>query len=44
MSYEIRVVNEFKRDVKKLFKKYRSIKLDILELIKRLHHRHRFGF
>ena len=36
MSYEIRVVDEFKRDVKKLFKKYRSIKSDILELIKRL--------
>jgi mRNA-degrading endonuclease RelE of RelBE toxin-antitoxin system len=36
MSYEVRVVEEFKRDVKKLFKKYRSIKLDILELIGKL--------
>ena len=36
MSYEIRVVDEFKKDVKKLFKKYRSIKSDILELIERL--------
>jgi hypothetical protein len=36
MSYEVRVVEEFKRDVKKLFKKYRSIKLDILELIEKL--------
>jgi hypothetical protein len=36
MSYEVRVVEEFKRDVKKLFKKYRFIKLDILELIEKL--------
>jgi mRNA-degrading endonuclease RelE of RelBE toxin-antitoxin system len=36
MSYEVRVVDEFKKDVKKLFKKYRSIKTDILELIEKL--------
>ncbi|CAA6800694.1 MAG: Toxin-antitoxin system, toxin component, RelE family [uncultured Sulfurovum sp.] len=33
MSYEVNVVDEFKKDVKKLFKKYKSIKGDILELI-----------
>jgi len=36
MSYEVRVVDEFKKDVKKLFKKYRSIKIDILDLIEKL--------
>jgi len=36
MSYEVRVVNEFKKDVKKLLKKYRSIKIDILGLIEKL--------
>ena len=36
MSYEIKVVDEFKKDVKKLYKKYRSIKLDILGLIEKL--------
>jgi mRNA-degrading endonuclease RelE of RelBE toxin-antitoxin system len=36
MSYEVRVVDEFKKDVKKLFKKYRSIKSDILDLIEKL--------
>lgn len=33
MNYEVNVVDEFKKDVKKLFKKYKSIKGDILELI-----------
>ena len=33
MNYEVKVVDEFKKDVKKLFKKYKSIKTDILELI-----------
>jgi len=33
MSYEVHVVDEFKKDIKKLFKKYKSIKGDILELI-----------
>jgi hypothetical protein len=36
MSYEILTVEEFRRDVKKLHKKYRSIKKDILDLIQRL--------
>ena len=36
MSYEVRVVDEFKKDIKKLLKKYRSIKTDILELIEKL--------
>jgi hypothetical protein len=36
MSYEILTVEEFRRDVKKLHKKYRSIKKDILNLIQRL--------
>ena len=36
MSYEVKVVNSFKKDVKKLFKKYRSIKSDILKLVERL--------
>ena len=36
MSYDVNVVDEFKRDTKKLFKKYKSIKSDILELIEKL--------
>ena len=36
MSYEIRVVDEFQKDVKKLYKKYRSIKKDIFDLIEKL--------
>ncbi len=36
MSYEIIVVDEFQKDVKQLFKKYKSIKSDILELIENL--------
>jgi len=43
MSYEVRVVDEFKKDVKKLFKKYRSIKTDILELIERLEEDYTIG-
>ena len=29
MNYDVNVVDEFKRDTKKLFKKYKSIKSDI---------------
>ena len=36
MNYEVKAVDNFTKDVKKLFKKYRSIKSDILELIERL--------
>jgi mRNA-degrading endonuclease RelE of RelBE toxin-antitoxin system len=36
MSYEVKVVDEFKKDVKKLFKKYKSIKNDVLELVETL--------
>jgi len=36
VSYEILTVEEFRRDIKKLHKKYRSIKKDILDLIQRL--------
>ncbi len=43
MSYEVRVVDEFKKDVKKLFKKYRSIKTDILELIEKLEEDYTIG-
>ena len=43
MSYEVRVVNEFKKDVKKLFKKYRSIKTDILDLIEKLEEDYNIG-
>ena len=43
MSYEIKVVDEFKKDVKKLYKKYRSIKLDILGLIEKLENDYTIG-
>jgi len=43
MSYEVRVVDEFKKDVKKLFKKYRSIKTDILDLIEKLEEDYTIG-
>ena len=43
MSYEVRVVDEFKKDVKKLLKKYRSIKTDILELIEKLEEDYTIG-
>jgi len=43
MNYEVRVVNEFKKDVKKLLKKYRSIKTDILELIEKLEEDYTIG-
>ncbi len=36
MSYEVIAVNEFQKDVKKLYKKYKSIKSDLLELISKL--------
>ena len=43
MSYEVKVVDSFKKDVKKLFKKYRSIKSDILELIEKLEEDYTIG-
>ena len=43
MRYEVRVVDEFKKDVKKLFKKYRSIKTDILNLIEKLEEDYTIG-
>jgi mRNA-degrading endonuclease RelE of RelBE toxin-antitoxin system len=43
MSYEVRVVDEFKKDVKKLFKKYRSIQTDILELVEKLENDYTVG-
>jgi len=43
MSYEVRVVDEFKKDVKKLLKKYRSIKTDILDLIEKLEEDYTIG-
>jgi len=43
MSYEVRVVDAFKKDVKKLFKKYRSIKEDIFELIEKLEEDYTIG-
>jgi len=43
MSYEVRVVDEFKKDVKKLLKKYRSIKTDILNLIEKLEEDYNIG-
>ncbi|CAA6804816.1 MAG: RelE toxin of RelE / RelB toxin-antitoxin system [uncultured Campylobacterales bacterium] len=36
MSYEVLVVDEFKRNVKKLFKKYKFIKQDLLPLVSSL--------
>jgi mRNA-degrading endonuclease RelE of RelBE toxin-antitoxin system len=33
MSYDIRVTDNFKREVKKLFKKYPSLKVDISNII-----------
>ncbi len=43
MSYDVNVVDEFKRDTKKLFKKYKSIKNDILELIEKLEEDYKIG-
>jgi len=43
MSYDVNVVDEFKRDTKKLFKKYKSIKSDILELIEKLEEDYNIG-
>jgi mRNA-degrading endonuclease RelE of RelBE toxin-antitoxin system len=36
MSYEVIAIDEFQKDVKKLYKKYKHIKSDILELIEKL--------
>ena len=43
MSYEIIAVDEFQKDIKKLFKKYKSIKGDILELINKLEENYSIG-
>jgi len=43
MNYDVNVVDEFKRDTKKLFKKYKSIKNDILELIEKLEEDYQIG-
>ncbi len=43
MSYEIIAVDEFQKDIKKLFKKYKSIKGDILELIDKLEEDYSIG-
>ena len=43
MNYDVIVVDEFKKDVKKLFKKYRSIKKDILELVEKLEEEYNIG-
>ena len=43
MSYEVRVVDEFQKDVKKLYKKYRSIKKNIFELIEKLEEDYAIG-
>jgi len=43
MSYEVIAVDEFQRDVKKLYKKYKSIKSDLLELISKLEEDHAIG-
>ncbi len=43
MNYEVKAVDNFTKDVKKLFKKYRSIKSDILELIDRLEEDYTIG-
>ncbi len=36
MNYEIIAIDEFQKDVKKLYKKYKHVKNDILELIEKL--------
>ncbi|CAA6803350.1 MAG: RelE toxin of RelE / RelB toxin-antitoxin system [uncultured Sulfurovum sp.] len=43
MRYEVKVVDTFKRDTKKLFKKYKSIKSDILELVEKLELDYKIG-
>ena len=43
MNYEIIAVDEFQKDIKKLFKKYKSIKGDILELIDKLEEDYSIG-
>ena len=43
MNYDVNVVDEFKRDTKKLFKKYKSIKSDILDLIEKLEEDYKIG-
>ena len=43
MSYEVIAVDEFQKDVKQLFKKYKSIKSDILELIETLERNYDIG-
>jgi hypothetical protein len=36
MNYDVIAIDEFQKDVKKLYKKYKYIKNDILELIEKL--------
>ena len=43
MSYEVLVVDEFKKDIKKLLKKYKNIKSDILDLIQKLEKDYKIG-
>lgn len=43
MSYEVIAIDEFQKDVKKLYKKYKHIKSDILELINNLEHNSDIG-
>lgn len=43
MNYDVIIVDEFKKNVKKLFKKYRSIKKDILELVEKLEEDYNIG-
>ncbi len=43
MNYEIVAIDEFQKDVKKLYKKYKHIKNDILELINTLELNHDIG-
>lgn len=43
MSYEVNVVDEFQKNVKKLFKKYKSIRTDVLDLIETLEEDYNVG-
>ena len=43
MTYNVYVVDEFKKDTKRLYKKYRSIKDDILGLIEKLEVDYKIG-
>ncbi len=43
MPYEVIAVETFQKDVKQLYKKYRSIKKDVLELVERLEENYDIG-